>query len=146
MPDLIDVNDTRPGADASILGGHSKSTLKPDAPEFVPTTQRVLATDNFPKQGDDIVHSHHNQVEDNETLQDMLDASNNDRTQEPVEQKKGSKRKHSKRASSVLRQINNGVVMAYPKKARKTTESNKQSLRRRLTESEPFGTSLLGHP
>lgn len=155
--DLIDVSDTRSVADAGDLGknelsnnhttlnsGFPKSTLKPDAPEFVPTSRRLAATEAFPKQDDENesqVHVEHHQAgEENGTPQGMLDG----RTGEPVESKKGSKRKHSRRASSILRQTSNGVVMAYPKKARKTAgDSKKRSLRRRRIESEPI-VRLLG--
>lgn len=182
MPDLIDVSDTRPVADAGattgvstlrhttqpkpdmpytgvlrknelgnehtrLNNGSSKSTLKPDAPEFVPTSQRGLAAEPLPKQEDENGHQvyleHHEAEVENETPQGMLDAKDG-RTGEPVKNGKGSKRKHSRRASSILRQTSNGVVMAYPKKARKTAEdSNKRSLRRRRIESEPTGVSLL---
>lgn len=182
MPDLIDVSDTRPVADAGaatgvfklrqtpqpkpampytgglgkneldnehtrLNNGTSKSTLKPDAPEFVPTSQRILEAEPLPKQEDENGHQvyleHHEAEEENETLQGMLDA-NDGRTGEPVKNAKGSKRKHSRRASSILRQTNNGVVIAYPKKARKTAEdSKKRSLRRRRIESEPIGVSIL---
>lgn len=175
MP-LIDVSETRPVEDAGATLRHteqykpampytgvlrknelgnehtilnndsSKSTLKPDAPEFIPTSQRILAAEPPPQQEDENgyhVYLEHHEAEENETPQGTLGA-NDSRTGEPVENRKGSKRKHSRCASSILRQTSNGVVMAYPKKARKTAEdSKKRSLRRRRIESEPIGVSLL---
>lgn len=120
-----------------------KSPLKPDAPEFVPLSQRAALRKN----ADD--PDAENCLTDTENMRENsgLTIGNDSSTGYPVENGKGSKRTRRdgrRGASSVLRESSNEVIFAYPKKARKKMGSKKWPiLRRERTESEPIGIGLM---
>lgn len=124
-----------------------RSTLKPDAPEFIPISQRADLTEhqqvlserdhvNKPQ----IQPEHHEAGKENDVTNVMVEGS--------FEKRKDLKRKRrdGRRVSSVLRQASNGLVLAYPKKARKRGKGSKKRpfLRRERIESEPIGMGFLG--
>lgn len=120
-----------------------KSPLKPDAPEFVPFSQRAALRKN----ADD--SDAENCLADTENMRETSGTTigNDSSTGYSVGNGKGSKRTRrdgNRQASSVLRQSSNEVIFAYPKKARKKMGSKRWPiLRRERTESEPIGIGLM---
>ena len=99
-----------------------RSTLKPDAPEFIPSSQRV----NFPEHQAPSKQDNVNESQDrseNHLMEanDMPGATNTAIENESAAEYPAKKRKRRSggRRSSVLQQMNNGVVLAYPRKARR---------------------------
>lgn len=119
-----------------------RSPLKPDAPVFVPLSQRAAL-----RKADE--SDAENCLADTENMRETSGATigNNSSAGYSLENGKDSKRKRhdgSRRASSVLRQSSNEVIFAYPKKARKRMGSKRfPILRRERTESEPIGIGLM---
>ena len=123
-----------------------RSNLKPDAPEFIPSSQRVDVTEyRTPSKQDKVNeyqdHSEHHMMETN----NMPGAINTVIENESVAEYPAKKRKRRSggRRSSVLQQMNDGVVLAYPRKARRRKGSKgRAALRRERTESEPIGMMM----
>lgn len=120
-----------------------RSPLKPDAPEFVPLSQRTALR----KSADD--SDAENCLADTENMRETSGTTigNDSSTGYSVENGKGSKRTRrdgNRQDSPILRQSSNEVIFAYPKKARKKMGSKRWPiLRRERTESEPIGIGLM---
>lgn len=124
-----------------------RSNLKPDAPEFIPSSQRVdFIEHRTPSKQDNVNEcqdrSEHHLTETN----NMSGAINTVIENESVAEYPAKKRKRRSggRQSSVLQQMNDGIVLAYPKKARRRRKGSKgrAALRRERTESEPIGMMM----
>lgn len=147
---------SQPGYTGLGCGFLERSRLKPDAPEFVPISQRIDTTahrQTLSEQGQVKKPQFHSESQETgkengvPNVQKMPDA-NDSMAEGPLEKRKDSKRKrrNGRRTSSVLRQASNGVVLAYPKKARKKAKGSDKRpfLRRERIESEPIGMGFLG--
>ena len=124
-----------------------RSNLKPDAPEFIPSSQRVDVTEyrTPSKQGkvsEYQDHSEHHLMETNNMPGAINTVIENESAAEYPAKKR--KRRSGGRRSSVLQQMNYGVVLAYPRKARWRRKGSKgrAALRRERTESEPIGMMM----
>lgn len=128
----------------------SKSTLKPDAPEFVPSSRVNHTNYQLPSKHDNIDESQdcsENPVETENITEAAGALLEGEDLEHPAknDSRSGQKRRiESRRVSSILQQTHNGVVLAYPKKARKRRKGTKRQpiLRRERTESEPIGMGL----
>jgi len=119
-----------------------KSPLKPDAPVFVPLSQRAALRNADESDAENCLADIENMRETSGTT-----IGNDSSAGYSVENGKNPKRKRrdgSRQASSALRQSSNEVILAYPKKARKRMGSKRLPvLRRERTESEPIGIGLI---
>lgn len=126
-----------------------RSNLKPDAPEFIPSSQRVDVTEYRTPSKQDKANEYQNHSEHHMMETDnMPGAINTVIENESVAEYPAKKRKRRSggRRSSVLQQMNDGVVLAYPRKARRRRKGSKgrAALRRERTESEPIGMMMSG--
>lgn len=130
----------------------SKSTLKPDAPEFVPCSQRVNHTHcQLPSKqdnGEGLQDRSENPVETENIPEAAGALLEGEDLEHPAknDSRSGQKRRiDSRRVSSILQQMHTGVILAYPKKARKRRKGSKRQpiLRRERTESEPIGMGMM---
>ncbi|KAI9929152.1 hypothetical protein MW887_001556 [Aspergillus wentii] len=149
-----------------------RNIWKPDAPEFVPSSHRqtpaarsknVAVKKSIDNQQSSVTGhtqiNHHGEMENqsgksnvlrkNENTAGSSENNKNDRLQTAPAHKDpdSTKNSSSKRIASVLQQTTNGVVMAYPKRARKKPKGSKRPvLRRKRIESEPAGIGLRPEP
>lgn len=124
-----------------------RSNLKPDAPEFIPSSQRVdFIEHRTPSKQDNVNEcqdrSEHHLTETNNMSGAINTVIENESVAEYPAKKR--KRRSGDRQSSVLQQMNDGIVLAYPKKARRRRKGSKgrAALRRERTESEPIGMMM----
>ncbi|THC98989.1 hypothetical protein EYZ11_001540 [Aspergillus tanneri] len=149
-----------PGGNFADVSPFQRTILKPDAPEFIPFAQRHSAESRDRHTGSCTNENQHTGTSEQFPEHNQVGKENMRQTPHPLTVREtlsplvdgnvvsytahGGMSNDS--TASVLQQVDNGVVLAYPRKARKRTRKSKRraAVRRKLTESEPVEVGF-GH-